>query len=303
MYRTHTCGELTAKQAGKQVTICGRVNKVRNLGGMTFIDLRDRYGITQVTFDPAKSKLTLPEIKSEYVLQISGEIIARPANMINKEMSTGDMEIYPNEIKVLSVCKELPFSIDHENPVGEEIRLEYRYLDLRRQGLKNTIINRHKLYMETMKFFDAQGFLHLETPTFIKNTPEGSREFVVPARFEPGRFFVLPQSPQQHKQMLMVAGFDKYFQLARCYRDEDPRGDRQPEFTQVDFEMSFIEQEDVLQIIHDYFVHITKTLYLNKTIKADPFPVLTRDEAMNSYGSDKPELRTTELEIKDATQR
>lgn len=303
MYRTHTCWELTAEQAWKQVTLCWRVNKVRNLWGMTFIDLRDRYGITQVTVDPAKTKISLPEIKSEYVLQITGAVIARPKEMINKEMNTWDAEIYPSEIKVLSVCKELPFSVDHENPVGEDIRLEYRYLDLRRQGLKNTILMRHKLYIETMKFFDAKDFLHLETPTFIKNTPEWSREFVVPARFEPGKFFVLPQSPQQHKQMLMVAGFDKYFQLARCYRDEDPRGDRQPEFTQVDFEMSFVEQEDILKIIHDYFVHITKTLYPNKTIKADPFPVLTRDEAMNSYGSDKPELRTTELKIQDATQR
>jgi len=268
---------------------------------MTFIDLRDRYGITQVTVDPAKLNLTLPEIKSEYVLQITGEVIARPENMINKDMSTGDIEIYPSEVKVLSVCKDLPFSIDHENPVGEEIRLEHRYLDLRRQGLKNTIINRHKLYMETMKIFDEKEFLHLETPTFIKNTPEGSREFVVPARFEPGRFFVLPQSPQQHKQMLMVAGFDKYFQLARCYRDEDPRGDRQPEFTQVDFELSFVEQQDILDIIHDYFVHITNTLYPNKTIIAEPFPVLTRYDAMNLYGSDKPELRTEAMQFVELT--
>ncbi len=268
---------------------------------MTFIDLRDRYGITQVTVDPAKIDIVLPEIKSEYVLQISGEVIARPENMINKDMSTWDIEIYPNAIVVLSLCKELPFSVDHENAVGEDIRLEYRYVDLRRQGLKNTIIMRHKLYMETMKFFDARDFLHLETPTFIKNTPEWSREFVVPARFEPGRFFVLPQSPQQHKQMLMVAGFDKYFQLARCYRDEDPRGDRQPEFTQVDFELSFVEQQDILDLIHDYFVHMTTTLYPNKKIKADPFPVLTRYDAMNRYWSDKPELRTEEMKFVELT--
>lgn len=270
---------------------------------MTFIDLRDRYGITQVVVDPAKTKVSLPEIKSEYVVQIIGEVIARPQDMINKEMTTGEIEVYPTEVNVLSVCKELPFSIDHENPVGEDIRLEYRYLDLRRQGLKNAIINRHKLYMETMKFFDEKGFLHLETPTFIKNTPEWSREFVVPARFEPGRFFVLPQSPQQHKQMLMVSGFDKYFQLARCYRDEDPRGDRQPEFTQVDFELSFVEQQDILDIIHDYFVHITTTLYPNKTILAEPFPVLTRYDAMNWYWSDKPELRTEEMKFVELTDR
>ncbi len=268
---------------------------------MTFIDLRDRYGVTQVTVDPAKIKIELPKIGPEYVLQITGEIIARPQEMINKDISTGEIELYPTKVKVLSVCKELPFSIDHENPVGEDIRLEYRYLDLRRQSLKTTIINRHTLYMETMKFFDGRWFLHLETPTFIKNTPEWSREFVVPARFEPGRFFVLPQSPQQHKQMLMVAGFDKYFQLARCYRDEDPRGDRQPEFTQVDFELSFVEQQDVLDLIYDYFIHITKTLYSNKIIKADPFPVLTRYDAMNSYGSDKPELRTEEMKFVELT--
>ncbi len=274
---------------------------------MTFIDLRDRYGIIQITIDPNKLNVSslklenLDEIKSEYVLQITGEVIARPQETINKELVTGEIEIYPTEVEVLSPCKELPFSIDHENPVGEEIRLEHRYLDLRRQWLKNIIINRHKLYMETMKFFDTKDFLHLETPTFIKNTPEGSREFVVPARFEPGRFFVLPQSPQQHKQMLMVAGFDKYFQLARCYRDEDPRGDRQPEFTQVDFELSFVEQQDVLDLIHEYFVHITTTLYPHKIIQSDPFPVLTRYDAMNLYGSDKPELRTEALQFVELT--
>lgn len=202
---------------------------------------------------------------------------------------------------MLASCKELPFSVDHENAVGEDMRLEYRYLDLRRKTMKDNTIMRHKLYMETMKFFDEKGFLHLETPTFIKNTPEGSREFVVPARFEPGKFFVLPQSPQQHKQMLMVAGFDKYYQMARCYRDEDPRGDRQPEFTQVDFELSFVEQQDILELMEEYCKLLAKKYYPNRPIKADPFPVLTWKEAMDTYGIDKPELRVENVKLLELT--
>lgn len=270
---------------------------------MTFIDLRDRYGITQVTYDPSQQNFSLPEIKSEYVVRISGTVIARPANMINKEMTTGEIEISPNAIEVLSTCKELPFPVDHEAPVWEDIRLEYRYLDLRRQTMKENIIARHKVYTETIKFFDQENFLHIETPAFVKNTPEGSREFVVPARFEPGKFFVLPQSPQQQKQMLMVAGMDKYVQIARCFRDEDPRGDRQPEFTQVDFEMSFVEQQDVLDIIERYYTYITKTVFPTKKITQEPFPVYTWEQMMNEYGSDKPELRTKEFAFHDLTDR
>ena len=233
---------------------------------MTFIDLRDRYGITQITYDPSQADFSLAEIKAEYVLRIQGAVKARPTEMVNSAMHTGEIEVQPSKIEILSESQELPFSIDHENPVGEDLRLEYRYLDLRRKGMKNSIMMRHKIYLETMNFFDQQGFLHLETPTFIKNTPEGSREFVVPARFDPGKFFVLPQSPQQHKQMLMVAGFDKYYQLARCYRDEDPRGDRQPEFTQVDFELSFVTQEEIIQLIQEYFLHLVKKYYPQRQI-------------------------------------
>lgn len=283
--------------------LSGWINKTRNLGGMTFIDLRDRYGITQITFDPSKATFQLPELKAEYVLRVRGKVVARPESMINKDMITGAIELEPSNIEVLSACAELPFSIDHENAVGEDLRLEYRYLDLRRKTMKENIIMRHKLYLETMNFFDQKDFLHLETPTFIKNTPEGSREFVVPARFDPGKFFVLPQSPQQHKQMLMVAGFDKYYQLARCYRDEDPRGDRQPEFTQVDFELSFVEQQDILDIVEEYFLHLSKKFYPQKNIKAEPFPVLTREEAMDTYGIDKPELRVENLQFIEVTQR
>lgn len=270
---------------------------------MTFIDLRDRYGITQITCDPSKMTFGLPEIKSEYVLQVKGKVVARPENMINREMITGKIELEPTKIEVLSGCRELPFSVDHENAVGEDMRLEYRYLDLRRKTMKDNVIMRHKLYMETMKFFDEKGFLHLETPTFIKNTPEGSREFVVPARFEAGKFFVLPQSPQQHKQMLMVAGFDKYYQMARCYRDEDPRGDRQPEFTQVDFELSFVEQQDILELMEQYCKLLAKKYYPTRPIKSDPFPVLTWKEAMDTYGIDKPELRVENLKFVELTER
>ena len=301
MLRTHTCWELNSSHLWETVTLTGWVNKARNLWGMTFIDLRDRYWITQVTFDPSKAWFELPEIKAEYVLRITWKVISRPENMINKDMATWEIEIEPTTIEVLSSCAELPFSIDHENAVWEDLRLEYRYLDLRRKTMKENVIMRHKLFLETMNFFDWKGFLHLETPTFMKNTPEGSREFVVPARFEPGKFFVLPQSPQQHKQMLMVAGFDKYYQMARCYRDEDPRWDRQPEFTQVDFELSFVEQQDILDLVEEYFLHITKKYYPQKTIKQEPFPVLTREESMNKYGIDKPELRVKNMEFVEFT--
>ena len=302
MLRSHTCWSLTAKNIGETVKLSGWVNKSRNLGGMLFIDLRDRYGITQITLDPAKVNFELPEIKAEYVLQVGGKVIARPDTMINKDMITWEIEVEPTKISVFSTCKELPFSVDHENPVGEDLRLEYRYLDLRRKTMKENAVMRHKIVLETMNFFDKKEFLHLETPTFVKNTPEGSREYVVPARFEPGKFFVLPQSPQQFKQMLMVAGFDKYFQIARCYRDEDPRGDRQPEFTQVDFELSFVEQQDILELIEEYFMHLSAKFYPNKKIKAEPFPVLTWKEAMDLYGIDKPELRVDNFTFHEVTE-
>ncbi len=307
MLRTHTCGELNAQLADQEITICGRVNKTRKLGGMTFVDLRDRYGITQVVIDPSKTNDSITSnidtIKNEFVLKITGTVIARPANMINKDMQTWDIEIFPTEIEVLSTSEELPFSIDHENAVGEEIRLEHRYLDLRRKTQQENLRMRHNIFMETMKFFEEKEFLYVETPNFIKNTPEGSREYVVPSRHEAGKFYVLPQSPQQLKQMLMVAWTDKYFQLARCFRDEDPRGDRQPEFTQVDFEMSFVEQEDIIKIIYDYFMHISSKLYPNKTIQNEAFMRMTWKDAMNIYGSDKPEIRTTEFSFIELTER
>ena len=305
MYRTHTCGELTKFLVGQEVVLSGWVNRIRNLGGLTFIDLRDRYGITQVTIDPNSDFFSveggnLEEIKAEFVLQITGKVIARPENMVNAEMKTGEIEIQPSLVKLLSSCAELPFTIDNENPVGEDLRLEHRYLDLRRKSLKETMLVRNQLYTHTIKFFDEKEFVYFETPCFTKNTPEGSREFVVPARFDAGKFFVLPQSPQQYKQMLMVAGYDKYIQLARCFRDEDPRGDRQPEFTQVDFEMSFVEQEDVLKIMQEYFLETTKQ-FPKKVLKNQIFPRYTWKECMNNYGSDKPDLRTEEMKFVDVT--
>ena len=305
MYRTHTCGELNKSLVGQEVILSGWVNRIRNLGGLTFIDLRDRYGITQVTIDPNSTDLsiengTLDSIKSEFVLQITGKVVARPDSMINSDMITGEIEIQPSLVSIISHCVELPFTIDNENPVGEDLRLEYRYLDLRRKSLKDTILVRNQLYTHTVKFFDEKEFIYIETPCFTKNTPEGSREFVVPARFDQGKFFVLPQSPQQYKQMLMVAGYDRYIQLARCFRDEDPRGDRQPEFTQVDFEMSFVQQDDVLNIMQEYFVDITK-LFSNKVLKNQKFPKYTWKECMNNYGSDKPDLRTEVMKFVDVT--
>jgi len=307
MYRTNTCWELNASFIGREVTLAGRVNRIRNLGGLTFIDLRDRYGITQVMIDPNKADLTiengkLEDIKAEYVLQITWNVVARPENMVNSEMTTGEIELQPSILRILSSCAELPFTIDNENPVGEELRLEYRYLDLRRKSLKESMLVRSQLFSHTIKFFDEKGFVYFETPCFTKNTPEGSREFVVPARFDQGKFFVLPQSPQQYKQMLMVAGYDKYIQMPRCFRDEDPRGDRQPEFTQVDFEMSFAEQEDVLAVIQEYFLDITKS-FPQKKVKNLNFPRYTRKESMNNYGSDKPDLRVEEMKFVDVTER
>lgn len=312
MFRTNTCGELTWKNIWQIVTISGRVNKNRNLWWLTFIDLRDRYGITQITIDPDNQELKnnvsniddlLHEIKSEYVLKVTWKVSPRPDNMVNKNMITWEIEIIPSKIEILSKCKELPFPVDHESPVWEDIRLEYRYLDLRRESMKQNLIVRHQAFCETMKFFDKEWFLHIETPCFVKNTPEWSREFVVPARFEPGKFFVLPQSPQQQKQMLMVAWVDKYYQIARCFRDEDPRWDRQPEFTQIDFEMSFIEQKDVLDIMERLYKYLIDKIYPNRIDSSKPFLVETWDYLMDNFGSDKPELRTREFWFIELTDR
>ena len=312
MFRSHTCGELTWKNIWEIVTLSWRVNKNRNLWWLNFIDLRDRYWITQVTVNPDNQELKnnipdldnlLREIKSEYVVRVVWKVSPRPDDMVNKNMVTWEVEIIPTNIEILSTCKELPFPVDHDTAVWEDMRLEYRYLDLRKEKMRENLVVRHKIYTETLKFFDKEWFLHVETPCFVKNTPEWSREFVVPARFEPGKFFVLPQSPQQQKQMLMVAWIDKYIQIARCFRDEDPRWDRQPEFTQIDYEMSFIEQSDILDVTERFMKHLIDNICPSRNDTSKAFPMNTWDYLMDNYWSDKPELRTTDFWFHELTER
>ncbi|MBU1934960.1 aspartate--tRNA ligase [Patescibacteria group bacterium] len=294
MYRTNTCGQLTAKDEGKTVTLSGWVHRRRDHGGVIFIDLRDRYGLTQIVFDPEfhkESHAIAEGVRSEYVLKVTGEVRKRIEGQENKNMETGAIEVYINEIEVLNESKTPPFEIDQEKPVNEELRLTYRYLDLRHDRLQNNMMLRHKMIKEIRDFMDKEEFIELETPILIKGTPEGSREYLVPSRIYPGRFFVLPQSPQQLKQLSMIAGFDKYFQIARCFRDEDQRGDRQPEFTQFDMEMSFVNEEEVMKINEDMLIDLSKKFAPDKKILKTPFPVMTWKDAMETYGSDKPDIR------------
>ena len=290
MYRTHTCGELNLTLKGTPVTLSGWIHKSRDLGGMTFIDLRDRYGITQLVFN-METDSQLCEIARkmgrEFVIQVSGKVEERSNK--NPKIPTGDIEIIVSELKVLSRSELPPFTIDDDTDGGEELRMKYRYLDLRRTPVKNNILLRHKVAREVRKYMDSQGFIEIETPVLIKSTPEGARDFVVPSRLQPGTFYALPQSPQTYKQLLMVSGFDKYFQLVKCFRDEDLRADRQPEFTQIDCEMSFVEQNDVLLT----FEGLVKNLFsVLKGIEfKEPFLRLNYQEAINNYGSDKPDLR------------
>jgi aspartyl-tRNA synthetase len=303
MYRTHTCNDLTEKSAGKKITLCGWVYRRRDHGGMIFIDLRDRYGITQIVSDPvnfADAHKVMDCVRGEFVIQIEGAVRTRPEGQENKSLDTGKIEVLVSKATILNPSKTPPFEIDEGGVLGEEIRLKYRYLDLRRDRLKNNIILRHQIIKFIRDFFDKEGFIEVETPILIKGTPEGSREYLVPSRLYPGTFYVLPQSPQQLKQLLMVAGFDKYFQIARCFRDEDQRGDRQPEFTQLDLEMSFVDMEDIMKVNEPLLIDLTKKFAKDKKIKKVPFPVLTYHEAMNTYGSDKPDLRF-DLPIVDIT--
>ena len=290
MYRTHTCGELRIENKGQQVTLAGWVQKARKLGGMTFIDLRDRYGITQLVVEadaPAALVDAATSLGREFVIQARGEVIERQAK--NPKMPTGDIEIKLAEITVLNKSAVPPFTIEDESDGGEDLRMKYRYLDLRRNPLKNALMLRHKVAHEVRNYLDAKGFMEIETPYLIKSTPEGARDFVVPSRMNPGEFYALPQSPQTFKQLLMVAGYDRYFQIVRCFRDEDLRADRQPEFTQIDCEMSFVEQEDVLNT----FEGMMRTLFKN-VLNVDipnPLPRMTWYDAMDGYGSDKPDVR------------
>ena len=303
MYRTHTCGELRKENEGQSVTLSGWVHRRRDHGELIFIDLRDRYGLTQVVFDPSNSAAAhelANSIRSEYVLKLTGVVRARPAGQTNKDFATGEIEVAAMELEVLNKAKTPPFEIDQNKEVNEETRLNYRYLDLRKDRMKNNIMFRHKFIKRLRDLMDERGFCEIETPMLMKGTPEGSREFIVPARLYPGTFYVLPQSPQQLKQLLMVAGMDRYFQIARCFRDEDSRGDRQPEFTQMDLEMSFVDEEDIMSLNEAVLTQLLKELVPEKEIMQTPFPRLTWKEAMSRFGTDKPDMRFG-MEIKDVS--
>jgi aspartyl-tRNA synthetase len=289
MLRTHTCGELTIADLNKEVTLTGWVQKSRDLGGMTFIDMRDRYGITQLTFnsdDNAEMRAQARELGREFVIKVSGKVIERSNK--NLKMATGEVEIKVSKLELLNAAKLPPFLIEDETDGGDDLRLKYRYLDLRRNPVRNNLVLRHKMAQEVRKYLDGMDFIEVETPVLIKSTPEGARDFVVPSRMNPGEFYALPQSPQTFKQLLMVSGFDRYFQIVKCFRDEDLRADRQPEFTQIDCEMAFIEQEDILYV----FEGLIRTLFKNvKGIDLAEVPRMQYADAMRLYGSDKPDTR------------
>lgn len=289
MLRTHTCGELRTSDCGTPVTLCGWLQRSRDLGGMTFIDLRDRYGITQLVFNMETDAALCEEARKlgrEYVLRVYGTVAERSNK--NPKMPTGDIEILVEKFDILNVSKLPPFTIEDNTDGGDELRMKYRYLDLRRNAVKQNIELRHRMAIETRNYMNGQGFMEIETPYLIKSTPEGARDFVVPSRMNPGEFYALPQSPQTFKQILMVAGYDRYFQIVRCFRDEDLRADRQPEFTQIDCEMAFVTQADVLHTFEGLARHLFSKV---RGISVDTFPQLSYADAMQYYGTDKPDLR------------
>ncbi|WP_445713552.1 aspartate--tRNA ligase [Flavobacterium sp.] len=290
MYRSHNCGELNALHINTEVTLAGWVQKSRDKGFMIWVDLRDRYGITQLIFDEQRTdKAVIEKAKSlgrEFVIQIKGTVIERVSK--NPNMATGDVEILVTELTILNEAQLPPFTIEDETDGGEDIRMKYRYLDIRRNPVKNNLLFRHKVSMEVRKYLSDQGFCDVETPYLIKSTPEGARDFVVPSRMNEGQFYALPQSPQTFKQLLMVGGMDKYFQIVKCFRDEDLRADRQPEFTQIDCEMAFVEQEDILDMFEGLTRHLLKEI---KGVEVAKFPRITYDYAMKTYGNDKPDIR------------
>jgi len=290
MYRSHNCGELNASHINTEVTLAGWVQKSRDKGFMNWVDLRDRYGITQLIFDESRTEKTVFELAKtlgrEFVIQVKGTVIEREAK--NKNIPTGEIEILVSELNILNSALTPPFTIEDETDGGEDIRMKYRYLDIRRNPVKNSLLFRHKVAMEVRKYLSDLDFCEVETPYLIKSTPEGARDFVVPSRMNEGQFYALPQSPQTFKQLLMVGGMDKYFQIVKCFRDEDLRADRQPEFTQIDCEMAFVEQEDILNIFEGLTRHLLKEL---KGIEVDKFPRMTYEHAMKTYGNDKPDIR------------
>lgn len=303
MYRTNTCGELRISDAGKKTTLAGWVQRIRKMGGMTFVDLRDRYGITQLVFNSETDSDLFEaanKLGREFVIQITGTVEERSNK--NHHLPTGDIEIIVSELNVLNKSDVPPFTIEDETDGGDDLRMKYRYLDLRRPAVRKNLELRHRMAFEIRRYLDGKGFLEVETPVLIKSTPEGARDFVVPSRMNPGQFYALPQSPQTFKQLLMVSGFDRYFQIVKCFRDEDLRADRQPEFTQIDCEMSFVEQEDVLQMFEGLVKHIFK--YVKDIDFTEPFPRMTWADAMRLYGSDKPDTRfgMQFVELKDLTE-
>ncbi len=303
MLRTHTCGEIRETHEGKAVTLCGWVHRRRDHGGLIFLDLRDRYGYTQAVIHPESKDLfaAAERVRGEWVIKVEGTVRKRVAGAERKDNPTGMMELAVEKLTVLNEAKTPPFEIDQETEVHEEARLQYRFLDLRRERLQRNIILRHNVVRMIREHFSAHGFLEIETPILVKGTPEGSREYLVPSRLYHGKFYVLPQSPQQLKQLLMVSGFDRYFQIARCFRDEDQRGDRQPEFTQLDIEMSFVQPEDIMGLLEPCFAAITKAVRPDRKLQHEPFPRITYEHAMQTYGSDKPDLRF-DLPFKDVTE-
>ncbi len=292
-YRTHTCGDLNTSNIGQQVTLAGWVNRRRDHGGLIFIDLRDRYGITQVVCDPERSPAAhqiASELRSEYVVQVSGTVVHRLPGTENPRLKTGDIEVAAERINILNPSRTTPFPISDNIQVDESLRLKYRYLDLRRPHMQHNMILRHRMVKEIRDYLDERGFLEIETPILMKSTPEGARDYLVPSRLYPGEFYALPQSPQQLKQLLMVAGMDRYFQIARCFRDEDQRADRQPEFTQLDLEMAFVDENDVMSVIEGLLIYLVEKT-TNKRIKERPFPRLSYRHVMDRYGTDHPDLR------------
>ncbi|WP_395074509.1 aspartate--tRNA ligase, partial [Flavobacterium sp.] len=290
MYRSHHCGELNANHINMEVTLAGWVQKSRDKGFMNWVDLRDRYGITQLIFDESRTSKNIFELAKtlgrEFVIQVKGKVIEREAK--NKNIPTGDVEILVTELIILNASLTPPFTIEDETDGGEDIRMKYRYLDIRRNPVKNSLLFRHKVAMEVRKYLSDLDFCEVETPYLIKSTPEGARDFVVPSRMNEGQFYALPQSPQTFKQLLMVGGMDKYFQIVKCFRDEDLRADRQPEFTQIDCEMAFVEQEDILNVFEGLTRHLLKEI---KGVEVDKFPRITYDYAMRTFGNDKPDIR------------